>query len=168
MIPTAFSSDGGIIYDGFTVGSRTNVSQPGVSSQSPLNRASYGGPNNISPSSIATSEVCFQLSSFYFGCLLGDLNAEVTLPSQCTLVVEGFDQNESSTGAQNFTFTPDTPTTTNMHNAVVTDVKKASVVRFTTLVAGVNAQAARVAVFDNVAYTQYDHAPYCGAGSWRN
>lgn len=81
-------------------------------------------------------------------------------------MVEGFDKDETSTGAQNFTFTPDTSTTSNMHNAVVTNVKKSAVIRFTTLVAGANAEALVAAVLDNVAYTQYDDASYCGAGLW--
>lgn len=156
-------SDGGVTYNAFFLGTRKNISalQPGVNSQSPYNRAFYGGITDFSPASIATDQVCVQLQSMYIGCATSLAQATATLPVECTITLMGFDKAEKSTGNQTFTFIPTGLTTSNMTKVDVTDIGKSKVVGFST-----SNQAVTVSLIDNLAYTQWDDTDSCGPGEW--
>jgi hypothetical protein len=95
----------------------------------------------------------FQLSSFYYGCVLSTLINVASLPVACSITVNGI-RNGKQVATQNFSFTP--------KNNVLSPLVKASftssvwanldqvVVKPTNLLAPLNS-----VIFDNVAFTTY-------------
>lgn len=157
-----------MVYNHFSVNSKPSNALPGVNSVSQPNRALYNvitSPSAVNPPSIATSQVCYQLQSFYFGCSLSDAQGAATAPVACTVTLTGFDGNNKQVGSQSFSFTPTGAVTSNMQLAKVTKIPKTKLIDFSTAVASTALGGNTVVtLFDNVTYAQFGDSISCGVG----
>ena len=167
-LPSRFNSDGGVIYNGFVFITAPQPAVAGVRSQSPRNRALFNAltaPSALNSPSVATSQTCYQLEIFFFGCTLSTAQASATVPIQCTVTLQGFNSKSEPVGSESFTFTPENAVVSNMTSFKVTKIPRTKLINFSTTVAGTDIAAnAVVTLFDDVMYSQYDSSESCDRG----